>query len=497
MIVSKYLTVACRRSRSLKSASIAGLFIFGIAASAHAETLDDALRDASASNPALKAERERLLATNQSITSARAGFLPNISASAQAGWQENRFAGAPDQALRQKPYGWSVTLEQPIFDGGAAVALVRRATENVRAGRQIVALTESDVLLAAATAYSDVLQARAILRIQVDSLAALETLDRMTRERRSVGDVAVSEAAQSEAAVTGGHIQLDMARSTVANAESQFLLIVGRAPGKLAAPAPINSSLPKHLDGALQRALAQHPALRAASHREASARHAIDVANAKHLPTLSLQASYNSRRDFDGLPSPGDVRAGATIQAVARVPIYSGGSIEAEVEAARHQHLSLVHELAQQRAAVRNAVTQAWASWQQVGARSRLLGQQIDASNRALAGLRKEQSIGQRTLSDVLAAERDLLAARVALEQAKRQATVAAYALVASMGELSMQSRTAEIPARAPSLASGLASTSSAATPAVRRATSESTRTVVDRAGWTTTLHTAAAAPRQ
>lgn len=473
--------------------TIAGFCIAALVASARAETINDALRDAFENSPVLKAERERLLATNQSIPAAQAGYLPNINAGANAGWQESRFAGAPDQALQRKPYGWSVTLTQPIFDGGATIAAVQRANENVRAGREFVALTESDLLLATASAYADVVQARAILVHQLDSLKALEALQRMTRERRGVGDVAASDLAQNDAAVAGAQIQAGMARSAVAGAESQFGQIVRRGPGKLTPFAASSIRLPGHLDTALDRADKQHPAIRAARHREAAARHAVDVATAKHLPTLSLQASYNSNRDYDGLPAPGDLRAGATIQAVARIPIYSGGSIEAEVQAARHTQISLVHELAQQRAAIRHAVTQAWVAWQQAGTQRKYLDQQIDANARVLSGVRKEQAVGQRTLADVLNAERDLLGARVALEQTKRQATVAAFALVASVGELTLQSATPDTPTP---------KASAATSPNIARASieptvSETVSKLPPRAGWTTTLDTASAVSAQ
>ncbi len=414
----------------------------------HAETLVDALRETIAKSPVLQAERERLKATDQSVSAARAGFLPTISAGAQVGWQENRFAVTPDLAMRQKPYGFSVTLDQPLFDGGAALAAVRRATASVRAGQAMVASVESDVLVAAAVAFADVVQTRAVQTLQTGSMATLATLRSMTRERRGVGDATIADLAQTEAALANAQLQVSAAQTNLVNAESQFLQVVRHAPGPLDAFSPARLPLPDQLELALQIADAQHPAIRAARDRETAARHAIDAANAKYLPTVSLQASYNTRRDLDGLPSPGDVRAGATVQAVARIPLYSGGSIDAEVTAARHTRLSLVHELTQQRAVVRNQVTQAWAAWTQSAKTRKSLSQQIEANSRALASLQREQASGQRPLSDVLVAQRDLLASRIALEQTKRQATVAAFAVLANVGVLTLEAVSAPAPSK-------------------------------------------------
>ena len=60
----------------------------------------------------------------------------------------------------------------------------------------------------------------------------------------------------------------------------------------------------------------------------------------------------------------------------------------------------------------------------------------VIANERALAGVREEAAIGQRTTLDVLNAQQELLLARVGLVSAQRDRVIASYQVVFSMGQL-------------------------------------------------------------
>jgi len=78
----------------------------------------------------------------------------------------------------------------------------------------------------------------------------------------------------------------------------------------------------------------------------------------------------------------------------------------------------------------------AWNNYEATTAAISARQQQIAASEVALEGVREENNLGTRTNLDVLDAEQDLLDARVTLVQAERDQSVAAYALLSSMGHL-------------------------------------------------------------
>ncbi|KAF0125857.1 MAG: type I secretion outer membrane protein TolC family, partial [Methylocystaceae bacterium] len=63
----------------------------------------------------------------------------------------------------------------------------------------------------------------------------------------------------------------------------------------------------------------------------------------------------------------------------------------------------------------------------------------VKAAETALAGVREEAKVGQRTTLDVLNAQQSLLNARVNLVTSQRDRVVASYAALGSIGRLSAQ----------------------------------------------------------
>jgi outer membrane protein len=82
-------------------------------------------------------------------------------------------------------------------------------------------------------------------------------------------------------------------------------------------------------------------------------------------------------------------------------------------------------------------VTSAWWLFSVSPAVIRSSKAQVDAASVALAGVREEAKVGQRTTLDVLNAQQALLNARVQLVSAEHDQVVASYALLSAIGRLS------------------------------------------------------------
>jgi outer membrane protein len=106
------------------------------------------------------------------------------------------------------------------------------------------------------------------------------------------------------------------------------------------------------------------------------------------------------------------------------------------VRAAKHTHVSRLQEIEDVRTQVREATVTAWSQYQAALAQIESDRVQVTANQTALAGVREEEKVGQRTLLDVLNAEQELLNAQVQLETSQRNLIVAAYALLSAIGRL-------------------------------------------------------------
>ena len=163
------------------------------------------------------------------------------------------------------------------------------------------------------------------------------------------------------------------------------------------------------------------------------------------LPTLSAftQAGYTNYLDTlasTSVDADGNVVEGPQInkQAAAglqlTIPLYQGGRPAAQV---RQNQALEAQAIEQEIETERNVIAQAraaYASWQaslQTIQSSRVA---VDATALSLEGVRAENSVGSRTILDILNAEQEALIARVELVSAQRNAYVAGFTLLAAMG---------------------------------------------------------------
>ncbi|HEV7233229.1 MAG TPA: TolC family protein, partial [Sphingorhabdus sp.] len=164
------------------------------------------------------------------------------------------------------------------------------------------------------------------------------------------------------------------------------------------------------------------------------------AANASRLPTVSVFTSPSYSNALNSISSniPGFQadNSSFTAQAGVRatVPLYQGGQPAAQIRQAQAR-LGQAQEL--EIAAEREAIAQtraAYASWKASNEVIAASDRAVAANALSLEGVRAENSVGNRTILDILNAEQELLNAQVQLVTARRNAYVAGFTLLAAMG---------------------------------------------------------------
>jgi outer membrane protein len=194
--------------------------------------------------------------------------------------------------------------------------------------------------------------------------------------------------------------------------------------------------VPKTLADNSEISARENPAVVAALYREQAAKYSVDRIRGERLPSAQLEATYQKRFDESiGL----EWQETTAVTGRLTVPFYSGGEVEARVRQAKHTHVSRLQEIEQARTEVLAQVVAAWS--QLIAARAQLESDQasVDANRIALAGVREEERVGQRTLLDVLNAEQELLNSEVNLVTTKRNLVVASYNVLSTIGRLNSQ----------------------------------------------------------
>jgi outer membrane protein len=166
----------------------------------------------------------------------------------------------------------------------------------------------------------------------------------------------------------------------------------------------------------------------------------VNVARASRLPTLSAVGSGTYVNELGGaignFPSTGGQ---TTIGLSSRIPLFQGGLPAARIRQAQAQQGQVQEQVVGTERAVVQAARAAFAAYDAAQKSIQSNTVAVQANELALEGARAEQSVGTRTVLDVLNAEQELLNSQVALVTAKRDAYVAGFQLLNAMGQAQAQ----------------------------------------------------------
>lgn len=423
--------------RLLKAATCLGaVALAGLASTAQAESLREALVAVYNSNPTLEAARANQRATDEGVPIARAPGLPSANATAthiEFLRQSSNSFTAPERNL-----GVNAQLQVPIYSGGAVRNNISAAKERVSAGQADLRGTESAIFSQTVAAYMDVLRTEALAQLASNQVEVLEVTFQSTSDRFEIGDLTRTDVAQAQSRLAVAQGDLRTAYANLINARETYVQLVGRAPMDLEAPPPL-PGLPDTVGDAVVTALENNPDLIAAKERAEAAGYDTEVAGAGRLPTIGFFANYDYSNFFGTLGGPvssdfiqQESTANAGVQV--SIPIFQGGLPAARQRQAGARETAALEQVI---GAERDVIAQtrsAYASWEASNQVIESSQAAVEAAELSLEGVRAENSIGNRTIIDVLNAEQELLSARAQLVTARRNAYVAGFTLLAAMG---------------------------------------------------------------
>lgn len=422
---------------------IVALLFASVTTPLSAETLREALVKAYQSNPTITGARAGQRATDEGVPIARSRGLPGVNATASY----NEFVESASNSFTSpaRQFSAGLTLSVPIYQGGAVRNSTLAAETRVSAGQSGLRDTEQSVFSQTVAAYMNVIRDSAIVALNRKQVGVLRTNLEATRDRFQIGDLTRTDVAQSESRLALAQGQLESAQSNLIGSKENYIQLVGTAPVALEPPPPL-PNLPGSADMATTVALDGNPALAAARQRREASEFDTRTARAGRLPRLSAFAQENY---VDYLGSLGSLGTGptavsqtsrsTTVGLQATIPIFQGGLPGAQVRQAQALESQSIEQVT---ATERNIIAQtrsAYAAWQ---ASNQLIASSeaaVAASSLSLEGVRAENSVGTRSILDILNAEQELLNAQTNLVAARRNAYVAGFSLLAAMGKAGVQ----------------------------------------------------------
>jgi outer membrane protein len=406
---------------------------------AAAETLQEALVKAYQNNPTLTGARAGQRANDENVPIQRSYGLPDVGVSAN--YNDNIFQSSSSSLGQpQRSLSANGQLSVPIYQGGAVRNSVKAAKLRVDAGQANLRATEASIFSQVVGAYMDVIRDQAIVQLSRNNVDVLRTNLEASSDRFEIGDLTRTDVAQSEARLALAEGELRGNEAQLIASREAYARLVGTPPQDLQPPPPL-PNMPASVDEAVDVALNNNPDIASAALNIEASRADISTARAARLPKIAATISGSYTNYLNSLESnvPSVTLDQQNSSAVAGVslnlPLFTAGRNSAQVRQAQSRSSQSLEQYIETERSVIAQTRGAYAAWQ---ANSRIIAasqQAVSANALSLEGVRAENSVGNRTILEILNAEQEYLNAQVQLVSAQRNAYVAAFSLLAAMGK--------------------------------------------------------------
>jgi outer membrane protein len=401
-----------------------------------------------------KADRD---AAFEGISISRASLLPQISGSiaySDSSRESNQQISGPTVANPNSPevfanfsqdsetVNMNINLGMSIYDHRNWIAL-DRAEKVAQQSDTNYALSKQDLILRTTDAYLAILRAKDSLTFVQAEKRAIERQLEQTKQRFNVGLTAITDVHEAQANFDNTVAQEIITENVVELRLEEMREITGKYHDNISV---LNTEIfsasrpsPEGVDNWLKIAEEKNLDLMVRNIAKNIAKEDIASARAGHYPTLSLSGRYGKTIDeeVNGLsfPSTDSNSIGLTLN----VPIYSGGSVNAQTAQARYRFVAASEDL---ELSHRSTVRSVRSSYNDVIAATstiRALQQAVVSADSALKATEAGFDVGTRTIVDVLNSTRNQFDARQRLASARYDFISAILDLKRASGNLTEQ----------------------------------------------------------
>lgn len=405
--------------------TLIGAAVFS-ASIAQAENLTEIYTKALENDHQFRAAHAAYMAGLENKAIGRSNLLPSLNASAS--WEDSTTnqVGVSDSELLDTENGsissgYSITLEQPLFDM-AAWARFKSGAANADLAEAQFEADKQNLIIRAAQAYFDTLLAVDSLETARAEENALSHQLEQTRQRFEVGLTAITEVHEAQAVYDSAVADRLLIEGQLGIAFESLEVITGESfefLSPLKDNFPVTLPEPASREDWEKRALANNYNLQVASLRAEASRQDAKASKAGHYPRLSGSLSYsdrNSDSEFTntaGILNPSDIDTERqAIGITLTVPIYNGGGTSASRRQANQRYIQARENFLQTQRDIIQQVRSQHLLVETSVATVKARKQAITSNESALEATRAGYEVGTRDLVDVLNAQRNLFRAK-------------------------------------------------------------------------------------
>ncbi|MEO1014531.1 MAG: TolC family protein [Pseudomonadota bacterium] len=344
------------------------------------------------------------------VRGAKSPFLPTVELTGGSGIENTFIENAEDGGV----YGLNrregaIRFSQRIYDFGRSAQLLKRARALFQSRELAFDDTVEDTVLAAVTAYLDLLGASELL----------DNAQANVREHQAIYDLVkinYDGGNTSEAELRRVGTRLDRARTAMLDAENRrenainnFRNVTGLAPGRLTEPKVDVAAADYLNDLTIDDILARNFRIQAFVRDGNSLRHQIKATNRSYLPEVNLDVV--GRYQDNVLGNTAGTTEGRAIL-TARWNLYDGGLAASRANQLRSRERENEQRIVKLRNELREEASNIIAVLRTTADKRAIFDEQVDSSRRVVDLYSKQFEAGRRTLLELLDAQADFAEAR-------------------------------------------------------------------------------------
>jgi outer membrane protein len=421
----------------LRAAGLA-LALATLAGGASAQSLLELFDAARAYDASFLGARAQAESAEYRAAQAEALRRPNVALSAGATHEDAHVPVLGGLTTNGAQLG--VQARHPLFNRGNG-ASIEQAYRALDAAKADLAAAEQDLIVRLAQAYFDVLAAQDTLDFTLTNKNAITEQLAAAKRNFEVGTATITDTREAQARYDLAVAQQIAAENDLKTKQAALDQLVGRTnvtPQPLATPVQFPPSLAGgDVNEWVQRAEAQHPAVRKATLALDIAQLETTKARAARLPTVDLVGSVAGGRNVgDGAtPFPGNF-SNATVGVQMSMPLYTGGSIENRIRETTTLEEKSRQDLAGARRGVELATRQTYLGVQSGQAQVKAFEAAESSNQLALEATQLGYKVGVRVNIDVLNAQTQLFQTRRDLARSRYDVLVNSLRLRQAAGVL-------------------------------------------------------------
>jgi len=427
--------------KSFKMALVGSVLIVAQAPTVGAAGLVDDLTALLETHQQILAAEADVAAAKLNVDVARGGYYPTASVTANIGNEkietDNPTSTRTETSLAPREVDLSLT--QTVWDFGATKATVDSSELAVEQAQATLVQARQGVLFAALSAQLNVASANRVLGYQSNSEASILKQTELEDARVQRGSGFSTDVLQAKTQLAGAQAARVRAQGALRQTLNRYRAVFGTVPTDIAGmelPGVKGVAMPGSEEDVVKGALDSNPQLKVTAIQVALADTEITRSQiAGYRPTITASAEQKYKRDVGGTIGGKSERL---VKMEATFDFNMGWVAQNTLLASKSGYSAAASRLKDTRDQVEEQARNAWQGLVTARENAEFLKNQANIAGEFLDLARKERTLGQRSLIDVLSGETSLINALAAADRAQTDVSIASLAVLNAMGQLDL-----------------------------------------------------------